>query len=26
MQNPKTRQKIAIWALLHNFVGPYLRY
>jgi len=25
MQNPKTRQKIAIWAPSHNFVGPYLR-
>jgi len=21
-QNPKTHQKIAIWAPLHNFVGP----
>ena len=25
MQNPKTRQKIAIWAPSHNFVGLYLR-
>ena len=25
MQDPKTCQKIAIWAPSHNFVGPYLR-
>jgi len=25
MQDPKTRQKIAIWAPSHNFVGLYLR-
>jgi len=25
MQDPKTRQKIAIWTPSHNFVGLYLR-
>jgi len=25
MQDAKYRQKFAIWALSHNFVGPYLR-
>jgi len=25
MQDPKIRQKLAIWAPSHNFVGPYLR-
>jgi len=25
MQDAKSRQKIAIWAPLHNFVGLYLR-
>jgi len=24
MQDPKNRQKFAIWAQLHNFVGLYL--
>jgi len=25
MQDPKNRQKVAIWAPSHNFVGLYLR-
>ena len=25
MQDPKSRQKVDIWAPLHNFVGLYLR-
>jgi len=25
MQDPKSRQKFAIWASSHNFVGLYLR-
>jgi len=25
MQDPKNRQKFAIWATSHNFVGLYLR-
>jgi len=25
MQDPKNRQKLAIWAPSHNFVGLYLR-
>jgi len=25
MQDPKNRQKLAIWAPSHNFIGLYLR-